>query len=278
MDNQKLVQEQYGTESLRERVNDALHRAGLGQGTLNWSDLVPLDQFHVRGLGATRELGEALKIQAGSELLDIGCGLGGPARFLAARYACRVTGIDLSQPFVDVAAMLSERCGLEERTVFHQADALKLPFADESFSLAYTQHVAMNIGERARFYAEISRVLQLGGRLALYDMIVGDGRPLIFPVPWAQRPQMSFLLAGDAMRQMLESSGFQEVSWADKTDAAMTWFAEVQSRLASSPPLSIAVVMGPRFLEMTQNLDQNLQDGRVRLVEAVFNRINATAT
>jgi SAM-dependent methyltransferase len=219
-----------------------------------------------------------MKIEAGSELLDIGCGLGGPARFLAATYRCHVTGIDLSQPFIDVATMLSERCGLEERTIFHQADALKLPFADESFHLAYTQHVAMNIADRMAFYSEIHRVMRPGGQLAIYDVIVGDGRPLIFPVPWAQRPGMSFLLPADAMRQMLESSGFQEVSWADKTDAAMTWFAEVQSGLRSSPPLSIAAVMGPQFLEMAQNLDQNLQEGRVRLAQAVFTPINATAT
>lgn len=278
MDNQQLVQEQYGTAPLRERVNETLDRAGLGRGTIIWSDLVPLDQFHVCGLGATRELAEALKIEAGSELLDIGCGLGGPARFLAATYRCRVTGIDLSQPFVDVATMLSERCGLEVSTIFHQADALKLPFPNESFHLAWTQHVAMNIADRMVFYSEIHRVMRPGGQLAIYDVIAGDGRPLIFPVPWAQRSQMSFLLTADAMRQTLASSGFQEVSWADKTAAAMTWFAEVRSRSASSSPLSIAVVMGPRFLEMAENLDQNLHEGRVRLVQGVFSRINATAT
>jgi SAM-dependent methyltransferase len=272
MDNQALVREQYGSASLRERVDQALQRAGLGQGTLNWSDLVPLDQFHVRGLGATRELAEALNVEVGSEVLDIGCGLGGPARFLAATYGCRVTGIDLSQPFIDVAEMLTERCGLKESVLYHQADALDLPFADASFTLAWTQHVAMNIADRARFYAEAHRVLKPGGRLAVYDVVSGDGRPLIFPVPWAEGGDMSFLLTGDAMRKVLESTGFLEVSRADKTEPAITWFAEVQAQLSSSPPLSLAVVMGPQFLEMAKNLEQNLQDGRVRLVQAVFSR------
>jgi SAM-dependent methyltransferase len=272
MDNQELVRQQYGTVSLRERVELALQRAGLGQGTLNWSNLVALDQFHVRGLDATRELAEVLSVEAGSEVLDIGCGLGGPARFLAATYRCHVTGIDLSQPFIDVATMLTERCGLQESVLYRQADALNLPFADGSFTLAWTQHVAMNIADRTRFYAEAHRVLKPGGRLAIYDVISADGRPLIFPVPWAQRREMSFLLTADAMRKLLESAGFLEVSWTDKTEPAMTWLAQVQPSLPSSPPLSITVVMGPQFLEMAKNLGQNLQEGRVRLIQAVFSR------
>jgi SAM-dependent methyltransferase len=272
MRNQQSVMEHYGTGSLLARVEQSLQQAGLGEGMLNWSDLVPLDQFHVRGLAATRELAETLNIEVGAKVLDIGCGLGGPARFLAATYGCRVTGIDLSQPFIEVATMLTERCGLKESVLYQQADALNLPFADASFTLAWTQHVAMNIADRTRFYAEAHRVLKPGGRLAVYDVISGDGRPLIFPVPWARRGELSFLLTGNAMREVLESTGFLEDSWTDRTEPAMTWFAEVQARQSSSPPLSIAVVMGPQFLEMAKNLERNLQDGRVRLIQAVFSR------
>ena len=273
MDNQELVREQYGTVSLRERVDLALQRAGLGQGTLNWSDLVPLDQFHVRGLGATRELAEVLNVEAGSEVLDIGCGLGGPARFLAATYGCRVTGIDLSQPFIDVATMLTERCGLKESVLYHQADALNLPFADASFALAWTQHVAMNIADRAGFYASMRRVLRPGGCLAIYDVVAGDRGPPIFPVPWARVPETSFLLTPEAMREALARAGFAEVSWADKTDAGQAWAAEMQAKPEAKPtPLGLHIVMGPQFAEMAANLGRNLQEGRVRLVQAIMAR------
>src|SRR5262249_25110234 len=106
------VIDHYGTTSLLRRIDEALRRAGLVDGIIGWADLTSLDQFHVRGLAATRELAEALGIGAGANLLDLGCGLGGPARFLAATYGCQVTGIDLSQPFIEAARMLTERSGL----------------------------------------------------------------------------------------------------------------------------------------------------------------------
>jgi ubiquinone/menaquinone biosynthesis C-methylase UbiE len=263
---------QYGATSLQERVADALRRAGLESGSLKWSDLVPLDQFHVRGLTATRELAESLHIKAGSGVLDIGCGLGGPARFLAATYGCRVTGIDLSQPFVDIATMLTARCGMTENVSFGQADALALPFPDAHFDDAWTQHVAMNIADRSRLYGEIHRALKPGGRLAIYDVVAGDGRPLIFPVPWARRREMNFLLTPDAMKAVLDATGFHEVSWIDKTEASLAWFADLQTRLQTAPPLGLPVVIGPGFLEMAANLGRNLHEGRVQLVQAILRR------
>ncbi len=272
MENQQLVHEQYGAVSLQDRVNDALWRAGLGTVTLTWSDLVPLDQFHVRGLAATRQLAEALSIQPGSHVVDVGCGLGGPARFLAATYACRVTGIDLTQPFIDVATTLTERCGLTQSVTFRRADALALPFAESSFDDAWTQHVAMNIVDRKTFYAEIYRVLKPGGRLAIYDVLAGDGRPLIFPVPWARRSKLSFLLTSAEMKDLLGETGFQELSWVDKTADSLAWLAELKSRVQNKRPLGIDVVMGDHFPEMAENLGRNLQAGRLRLVQAVVRR------
>jgi SAM-dependent methyltransferase len=267
------IEEHYGAEPLLARIEEALRRAGLGDQSLGWADLVPLDQFHVRGLCATRELAESLGIGVGANVLDVGCGLGGPSRFLAATYGCHVTGIDLSQPFVDAAQMLTERAGLSDLVTFRQANALNLPFADESFDHAWTQHVAMNIADRAGFYASMRRVLRPGGCLAIYDAVAGDCGPPIFPVPWARVPETSFLLTPEAMREALARAGFAEVSWADKTDAGQAWAAEMQAKPEAKPtPLGLHIVMGPQFAEMAANLGRNLQEGRVRLVQAIMAR------
>jgi SAM-dependent methyltransferase len=273
MDHQHLIQEQYGNDSLRDRIQGALRNAGLGEGELTWSDLVPLDQFHVRGLAATKELAEALKIEPVCELLDVGCGLGGAARYLTSTFRCHVTGIDLSQPFVEAAAMLSDRCGLTAHTTFKQADALELPFANGSFDIVWTQHVAMNIADRSRFYSEIHRVLKPGGQLAIYDLLAGDGRPLIFPVPWARRPEMSFLLNSEEMRKVVTKCGFEITLWRDETETGIVWFSELQARMRTAPPLGLPVVMGSEFPQMAQNVQRNLQEGRVKLIQVILKRV-----
>ena len=266
----------YGTTSLLRRIDEALRRAGLVDRIIGWADLTPLDQFHVRGLGATRELAEALGIDGGASLLDVGCGLGGPARFLAATYGCHVTGIDLSQPFIEAARMLTERCGLTGQVTFLQANALDLPFVDAFFDHAWTQHVAMNIADRVGFYRSIHRVLKPGGRLAIYDVALGDGGSPIYPVPWAREPGTSFLLTPEAMRNALAQAGFEEVSWFDKTDIAQAWAADMKAKRQKSPaPFGLGVVMGSGFAEMAVNLGRNLLEGRVRIIQAVMAKSRA---
>ena len=269
------VQEHYTLGDLTVRILQALDSAGLGQSQLDWQDLAPIDQFHVGGISATKELAQSLSFQPGSTVLDIGCGLGGPARYLAAVHGSQVTGIDLSRPFIDAAQKLGRRTGLNDRLTFVQGDALDLPFPDAGFDNAWTQHVAMNIADRARFYSEIRRVLKPGGKLAIYDVLAGDGRPLAYPVPWAARPDLSHLLTLEAMHDVLGRTGFTIHSWEDTTDKGISWFSEqLAARRVSMTPksLSLAVVMGPDFASMAANLVQNLKDGRARLVQAVAER------
>ncbi len=184
-----------------------------------------------------------------------------------------MTGIDLSRPFVETARLLTRHCGMEESVTFEQANALDLPFTDGSFGFAWTQHVAMNIADRATLYAGLHRVLKPAGKLAIYDVIAGDGRPLIFPIPWARRPELSFLLNADQMKAALTTAGFTALTWSDKTDEGIAWFDDMLSKAAAGPPaLGLHVVMGKEFAGMAANLGRNFREGRPRLVQTVVKR------
>jgi len=198
----------------------------------------------------------------------IGSGIGGPARFLAATFGCQVEGVDLSEPFVEAARYLTGRTGQSGQVSFQTGSALDLPFGGASFDTAVLQHVAMNIGDRARLYAEIRRVLKAGGRFATFDIVVKEG-DLHFPVPWARTPESSFLQDEAATIEAIERAGFRTVARRGDTEAAKEWVNKLR---ASGPPPSpnLGVVMGADFAQLTSNLGRNLLEGRIGVLSAVF--------
>ena len=178
------VEDHYGAGvSIADAIAESLRKAGKDPGKLTPTDLATVDEFHIRGRQATLELAQSLKLTAASRVLDIGSGLGGPARTLAEVYGCHVTGIDLTKAFCDAATTLSDWVGLGDRVTFLQGDATHLPFPDGMFDAAMTIHVAMNIHRKDRMYAEARRVLRPGSRFAVYDVLQGEGGEVLFPVP-----------------------------------------------------------------------------------------------
>ena len=270
-DTLESVRDHYRATGLVERLKAALTTFGAEDELLAPQQLAAVDQFHTRGLAATAELASLAGITAEMSVLDVGCGIGGPARFLAAIHGCRVTGIDLSEPFVDAARYLTKRTAQTEQVLFQVASALDLPVGGGSFDAALLQHVAMNISDRSRLYREIRRVLMPGARFATFDVVLAGEAPH-YPVPWARTPETSFLLTSAATRDAVEQAGFATLAWHDDTEAARAWAAQLR---ASGPPPTpnLGVVMGPGFAHLAANLGRNLLEGRLGILTAVFEAV-----
>jgi SAM-dependent methyltransferase len=235
----------------------------LPAGPLAPEQLAGIDQFHVRGLAATVELADFTHLNSTSNVLDAGSGFGGGARYLAKRFSCNVTGVDLTPAYVAIAELLSQRSGLSQLTNFQVGDLTDLQFPDAAFDLVWTQHVVMNIRKRDKLYTEFCRVLQPGGQLVFYDVIAADDMPQpYFPVPWSATEDTSFLLTKDQTLQSLATAGFTLDLWKDMTGPARQWFA--QQPQPTGPTL--ANVIGPSFAGRVANLGRSLKEGRVLLV------------
>ncbi len=269
--NHETVERYYARGSLLEAILGALVAAGKDPEHLSPDDLAPVDAFHIRGREATVELARRAALTADLQVLDVGAGLGGSARYLAAEYQCRVTGIDLTREYVDVAGDLVRRVGLDGRVDFVQASALDLPFAGESFDVVWTEHVQMNIADKARFYGEISRVLKPGGQLLFHDVFQGPAGEPHFPVPWAEDASISHLATPEQARHIIEASGFEIRDWENTSARSLEWFVRAAQRLqsGSAPPLGIGLLMGPTAKDKFANIVRNLREERIIVLQAV---------
>jgi SAM-dependent methyltransferase len=261
------IEAQYSGGDLRAHIADALQTAGNDLDRLSINDLGPIDEFHLLGRAATTALAELAAIQTDDHLLDIGAGLGGPARLLAQDYGCSVTTVDLSADYCETAEWLNRATGLSERITVLHADALNLPFADGSFDVVWSQHAQMNIADKRRLYGEARRVLKDGGRLAIWDIIAGPVQPIHFPVPWADTPDISFLAQGDELREILEEARFEVTAWNDLTTQTIE---SLRARMAAPAGPTGLQTYVPNFPAKTANLLLNLEEQRMRMLQAVF--------
>jgi SAM-dependent methyltransferase len=267
----EAIQAHYGRSDLANAILGALQKAGKDVNNLAPEDLAPVDEFHIRGRAATLELARAAGLDSSRRVLDVGSGIGGTSRCLAREFGCRVTGVDLTEEYCQTAAALSARTGLSGLVDYRQGDAADLPFAAGTFDVVWTEHVAMNIPDKARLYREMYRVLKPGGTLAVYDILEGPSGPVHFPVPWARSADTSFLVTPEELRALLKEAGFAVTSWADTTDAARAWFVAVAEKIRREglPPLGFHLLVGPEFSAMAQNQRRNLEEGRIVLAQVV---------
>ena len=268
------VERHYGRANLLDTILQALRQAGKDPDRLTPEDLAPVDEFHIRGREGTVELAVRAGLSPGQRVLDVGSGLGGSARYLASEYRCRVTGVDLTPEYVDVAAALTDRVGLADRVEFHQGSALALPFDAGSFDVVWTEHVQMNIADKGAFYGELARVLEPGGRLAFHDIFQGPGGDPHFPVPWAGEPALSSLAPPNTIRATLGAVGLAVRDWEDQTAKAAMWLRGVMDKVRESgpPPVGIHLLMGDTARAKLENVLRNLEEGRITVVQAVADK------
>lgn len=266
----------YGkTDDLENRILTALTAMGKDIDALTFTDLAPVDQFHTGGIDASRHLARLADMAPGASVIDIGGGLGGPARLLAAEFGATVTVLDLTEAFVSTGAALTTRLGMADSVTFLHGNALAMPFPDATFDLAWTQHATMNIDDKEHLYAEAFRVLKPGARLSFHEIMAGDGGPPHYPAPWASDPSISFLRRPQDIRSLLARLGFVEAVWNDVTIESLTWFQVMNQRAAAAagpPPFGLGLVLGPDFAQRFASAGRNLAEHRLSVIQAVFDR------
>jgi ubiquinone/menaquinone biosynthesis C-methylase UbiE len=253
---------------LADAIAEKLRSAGKDLNKLKTADLAAVDEFHIRGRKATLELGEKMILNAQSHVLDIGSGLGGPARTLAEAYGCRVTGVDLTQAFCDAATVMSDWVGLGSRVSFKQGDAANLPFGNQTFDAAMTIHVAMNIAAKDKMYLEARRVLKPGGVFAVYDVLQGEGGEVLYPVPWARDPSISHVARPDEMKRLLAEAGFKLVDVLDSTEESQSFFERMTAQMTKTgtSPVIWQIFLGDDFPAMARNQVRNVTERRIRTI------------
>ncbi|MGB0661215.1 MAG: class I SAM-dependent methyltransferase [Mangrovicoccus sp.] len=248
-------------------ITQAVAAAGICQTDLTPADLVELDEFHLGGAAATLKLVAQFDLPENAKLLDIGAGLGGPARLIAQNHSYYVHGVDITPGFVAAAEMLSDWTGFTTRTSFSIGDATALPFAAESFDGAYSFHLGMNIANKAALCAEAYRLLKPGGTFLSYDILQGPGGEVLYPTPWADLAAQSYVVSPEVMEQHLTGAGFEILTRIDRTAENLAWMQSlVQRPKEHRPKLTLATVMGPDFIEKSRMQMRNLKEGRIQTI------------
>ena len=257
--------------NLHSRIDQAMSESGLNKKELEIQDLFPIDQYHARGIGATVDLGKRMPIRKNQNILDIGCGLGGPARYYAKEFKCHITGIDITPNFIEIGNEFNKLTSMSSMVKLYVGNGEKLEFKDEIFDGAYSQHVTMNISDRINFFSEAYRVLKKGSFFALTEHGLGPMSDPIFPLPWADNQDMSFLLPLENTISILKEIGFQNIKIIETGDKYIAGYEKLIQKQPKTkkPTLGIHVVGGSSMHERSINSMQSIKEGRTLPFEII---------
>ena len=275
MTNEKAIADHWAQGDVYALIVSALRKMSKSLDALTVEDLAPVDHFHARGLPATVELADRLPIKAGQYVVDIGCGLGGPARYIAKRFRCKVSGLDITGPFVEAANKLTALLRMESQVTIEHGDGQRLPYADASFDGAYTQHVTMNVADRPTFFAEAYRVLKPGAFFALTEHGLGANGNPHYPLPWSADGSGAYLVTPSETRAFLEAAGFKNIVVEDVGIKYVAGYKTVIEKAEKGvlPPLGTHILMGDTALQKTRNAARNIEEGRTHPIQLVCRKL-----
>ena len=263
-----IIVEHYEKPNMGEAILAALKMKGIDVTRLKPEILYALDQFHTRGIVGTKEQANLVKPNETMHILDIGCGVGGSARYLAWNYGCRVTGIDITKSFIETAKLLTKKCSLDHVIDFEEGDATDLRFDNDKFDVIWCQNVSMNIEKKDLFYKEISRTLKPDGRFASSEYALGHGGSPYYPLPWARRRQESFLISQEDMRLFTEGNGLEIIEWVDKSKQVLAIAPRALKNLEDDEA-GLKLVAGEDIASRMSNSTKSMIDGHIENIMMV---------
>lgn len=271
MKGEKSISDHWGTGDVYARIIEAMRSAGIDPETVTIEQLAPVDHFHACGFPATVELADALPIEAGQHLLDIGCGIGGPARYLAQRFGCKVDGLDITAPFVEAGNQLSRLVGMQEEVKIEHGDGQKLPYTDGMFDGGYAQHVTMNVPDRSTFFGEAWRVLKPGAFFALTEHGLGEAGDPHHPVPWSEDGGGAFLMRPADTVSILEQSGFCDIEVTDTGEKYLQGYLRAidLAERGETPLFGVHILLGKLAPQIVRNAARNIVEGRTYPVQII---------
>lgn len=271
MNDGKSVSDHWGTGDVYSRIINAMKTAEIDPETVTVEQLAPVDHFHARGFPATIELADALPIEPGQRLVDIGCGIGGPARYLVQRFGCQVDGVDITAPFVDAGNQLSALVGMQDAVKIELGDGQKLPYEDGSFDGGYSQHVTMNVPDRTAFFGEAFRVLKPGAFFALTEHGLGEVGDPHHPLPWSEDGSGAYLMRPTDTIDALEKSGFSDIQVSDTGEKYLQGYLRAieLAEKGEAPVFGVHILLGKLAPQIVRNAARNIEERRTHPVQII---------